>query len=124
MGAPDLEKATAAIDAMRPEGGTPIGSAMIEAKRQLDRTGLSRRHLLLITDGENTNGETPSEVMTALARRPASEQPSIYFVAFDIEAERFQAVSNAGALVMAAANAEQLDTTLDNLLRGKILVER
>jgi hypothetical protein len=77
-----------------------------------------------VTDGENTDGYRPADVMTALARRPESERPSVYFVAFDIAAARFEAVKNAGGLVLAAANAQELTSTLDYLLTGKILVEQ
>jgi hypothetical protein len=61
--------------------------------------------------------------MRALARRPEQERPSVYFVAFDIAASRFDAVREAGGLVLGAANAEELDKTLGALLTGKILVE-
>ena len=59
-----------------------------------------------------------------IARRPEAERPSIYFVAFDIEASRFSAVRDAGGLVLAAANAKELNDTLDTLLRVKILIEK
>ena len=124
MGPPDRAKAEAAIARLRADGGTPIGNAMIAAKRELDRTGLTRRHLLLVTDGENTDGHDPVKVAAAINRRPEAERPSIYFVAFDIEASRFDGVRNAGGLVLGAANARELNTTLDDLLRGKILVEK
>jgi Mg-chelatase subunit ChlD len=124
MGTPDRTRASSAIDRLEPDGGTPIGQAMITAKRELDRTGLARRHLLLVTDGENTDGFTPDRVAAAIVRRPESERPSIYFVAFDIEASRFAPVRDAGALVLSAANARELNDTLDTLLRGKILVEK
>jgi Mg-chelatase subunit ChlD len=106
------------------EGGTPIGSAMIAAKHHLDATGLSRRHLLVVTDGENTDGVAPDEVTAAIGRRPEAERPSIYLVAFDIDANQFNRVRDAGALVMAAGNAKELTDTLDGLLRGKVLVEQ
>ena len=124
MSVPDRTRAAAALARMRPDGGTPIGQAMIIAKRELDMTGLSRRHLLLVTDGENTDGFPPDRVAAAIARRPEAERPSIYFVAFDIAASRFDAVRNNGGLVLAAANARQLNETLDTLLRGKILIEK
>lgn len=124
MSAPDRMRAAGALARMRPDGGTPIGNAMIVAKRELDATGLTLRHLLVVTDGENTDGFTPDRVTAAIARRPEAEQPSIYFVAFDISASRFDAVRNNGGLVLAAANARQLNETLDTLLRGKILIER
>lgn len=119
----DPVRAAEALANLRPEGETPIGEAMIAGKRALDRAGLTRRHLLVVTDGENTNGREPEDVMRAFARRPEQERPSVYFVAFDVAESRFDAVRAAGGLVLAAANAEELDKTLGALLSGKILVE-
>jgi Mg-chelatase subunit ChlD len=124
MGPPDRERAAAAVARLDADGGTPIGQAMITAKRALDETGLTRRHLLVVTDGENTDGVAPDSVALAIGKRPDAERPSIYFVAFDIEANRFSRVRDAGGLVLSAANATELNTTLDALLRGKILVEK
>lgn len=121
---PDLDEARISLARLDPDGGTPIGAAMITAKRELDATGLSRRHLLVITDGENTDGFRPHDVAAAINRRPEAERPSIYFVAFDIEARRFSRVRDAGALVLPAANARELNETLDMLITGKILVEK
>ena len=124
MGPPDVAKAEAALARLDPEGGTPIGQAMVAAKLALDGTGLARRHLLVVSDGENTDGFKPEDVAAAIAQRPDGEKPSIYFVAFDIEARRFNRVRDAGGLVLAAANAKELNDTLDMLLSGKILVEK
>lgn len=124
MGPPDRTRAAAAIARLEAEGGTPIGQAMITAKQALDATGLSRRHLLLVTDGENTDGYRPERVAQAIGKRPAAEQPSMYFVAFDVEESRFAALRDAGSLVLSAANARELNNTLDVLLSGKILVEK
>jgi Mg-chelatase subunit ChlD len=124
MGPPDRDRAAAAIARLTADGGTPIGQAMITAKRALDGTGLSRRHLLVVTDGENTDGTAPDRVAVAINKRPDAERPSIYFVAFDVEASRFSRVRDAGGLVLSAANATELNNTLDTLLRGKILVEK
>jgi Mg-chelatase subunit ChlD len=124
MGPPDRERTATAIAKLDADGGTPIGQAMITAKRALDETGLTRRHLLVVTDGENTDGVSPDRVAVAIGKRPDAERPSIYFVAFDIEASRFSRVRDAGGLVLSAANATELNSTLDMLLRGKILVEK
>ena len=121
---PDPEAAQRAVGKMYADGGTPIGDAMIVGKQALDRSGLSRRHLLVVTDGENTDGFAPSDVMNALSSRPEIERPSVYFVAFNISANRFDRVRSAGALVLEAANAQELNQTLDSLLSGKILVEQ
>ena len=124
MGAPDRTTAAAAIARLEADGGTPIGQAMITAKQELDRTGLTRRHLLLVTDGENTDGFKPDKVAEVIGKRPDAERPSMYFVAFDVEASRFARLRDAGGLVLPAANARELNNTLDVLLSGKILVEK
>jgi von Willebrand factor type A domain len=124
MGPPHHSQAAAAIAGLNADGGTPIGEAMITAKLALDGTGLTRRHLLVVTDGENTDGVPPERVATAINKRPDSERPAIYFVAFDVEASRFSSVRDAGGLILSAANATELNDTLDALLRGKILVEK
>ena len=119
----DVPRAEAALAGLRARGGTPIGDAIIAGKRVLDGSGLTRRHLLVVTDGENTDGREPEDVMAALSRRPPAEQPSVYFVAFDIAASRFDSVRDAGGLVLAAGNEQELNDTLSSLLTGKILVE-
>ena len=124
MGAPDRLRADAALARLRADGGTPIGNAMIAAKRELDATGLTRRHLLVVTDGENTDGFAPDRVAAAFARRPEAERPSLYFIAFDVAADRFNGVREAGGLVLPAASARELNDTLDTLLRGNILIEK
>lgn len=124
MGTPDRARADEALARLHPDGGTPIGAAMVAAKHALDATGLSRRHLLIVSDGENTDGFLPEEVAAGIARRPEEERPSIYFVAFDIDARRFNSLRDAGGLVLPAADARQLSETLETLISGKILVER
>lgn len=123
LAAPDPESARTRLQRIQTGGGTPIGDAIVAAKHGLDQSGMSRRHLLVVTDGENTDGYEPDDVLKAIARRPESERPSVYFVAFDIAASRFDGVRDAGGLVLAAANGEELDSTLNSLLSGKILVE-
>jgi Ca-activated chloride channel family protein len=124
MSPPNRDKARTAIAQLRADGGTPIGDAMIKAKLALDATGLARKHLLVVTDGENTNGYDPDEVAVAINKRPETERPSLYFVAFDVDAKIFEPVKKAGGLIMSAASGKELNDTLDMLLRGKILIEK
>ncbi len=124
MGPPNRATAEAAVARMKAEGGTPIGDAMIAGKKALDATGFTRRHLLVVTDGENTDGSKPEVVAAAISKRPEAERPSLYFVAFDIDANRFNGVKNAGGLVLGAASGVALGETLDSLLRGRILIEK
>jgi Mg-chelatase subunit ChlD len=123
LGPPDLRATETALKHMKAEGGTPIGDAMIVAKRDLDATRLSRRHILVVTDGQNTRGYSPGDVAQAIVRQREQDRASIYFVAFDIKADRFNAVRDAGGLVLAASDERDLNQTLGYLLSGKILVE-
>lgn len=59
-----------------------------------------------------------------LSRQDEAHRTSVYFVAFDVAAEKFNAVRDAGGLVLAAADATQLAQTLDYVLTGKILAEQ
>ena len=123
LSAADPERAESALARMHPDGGTPIGDAMVAGKRALDLSGLTRRHLLVVTDGVNTDGVKPDDVLKALTQRPEVERPSVYFVAFDVDASRFSTLRDAGSLVLPAADAKELNSTLESLLTGKILVE-
>jgi len=113
-----------AIVRMRPEGDTPIGDAIITAKRDLDATGISKRHILVITDGENNKGYSPEDVVRIITSQSEQDRASAYFVAFDIAAEKFNSVRDAGGLVLGASNESELKSTLDYVLTGKILAEQ
>lgn len=124
IGPLDLAAAQGAVGNMHPGGSTPIGNAIIQAKRDLDRTGLSRLHILTVTDGENNQGYDPADVVNAMMTLPEESRASVYFIAFDIGADRFKSISDAGGLVLAAANETELQQTLDYILTGKILAEQ
>jgi hypothetical protein len=124
LGPPDLAVAQDSIRSMVPSGATPIGDAMIVAKRDLQATGLLHQHLMVITDGENNLGYLPEDVAKTIGKEPEPDRAGIYFIAFDIGAEIFDAVRDSGGLVMSATGEQQLTDTLDFILTGKILVEQ
>ncbi len=124
MGKPDARLAQQAMSSVRPDGQTPIGDTMIQAKKDLDATRLSRLHILVITDGENNVGATPENVVSALAKLPEEQRPGVYFVAFDVAAKVFEPVKKAGALVLPATNEKELQEQLDFIVGNKILLEK
>jgi Mg-chelatase subunit ChlD len=124
LGPPDSAAAGERLEAMKPRGGTPIGDAMIDARRALDATGLRRRHLLVVTDGENTDGVSPTDVARAMERQEGDLRAPLYFVAFNVDAKAFAGVKQHGGLVLSAKDGGELATTLDELLSDKILVEK
>jgi len=120
----DAAALRAAISQMRADGGTPIGDAMITAKLDIDATGLSKRHILVITDGENNKGYSPDDVTRTVTAESYQQRASVYFVAFDVAESTYKNVRDAGGLVLAASNETELKGTLDYLLTGKILAEQ
>jgi hypothetical protein len=98
--------------------------AMITAKLDIDATGLSKRHILVITDGENNKGYSPDDVTRTVTAESYQQRASVYFVAFDVAESTYKNVRDAGGLVLAASNETELKGTLDYLLTGKILAEQ
>lgn len=121
---PDPARTERALPRLADDDRTAIGDAMIAGTRALDQTGMTRRHLFVFTDGANTAGYDPAEVMAALMRRPEAERPHVYVVTFDVAASPFEAVRKRGGRVLAAANTQELNVTVEFLLTGRILVER
>ena len=124
LGAPDAAAASQALGRMSPGGGTPIGSAMAFARKDLDKAALMSGHLVVVTDGDNTEGPAPGEIMASFNRLSEQDRPSVYFVAFDVAAAAFAPVKNAGGLVLSAGDEKQLFETLDVIVGEKILIER
>lgn len=124
LGPPDPAAAQNLIRSMTPSGSTPIGDAMIVAKRDLGASGFSRQHILVITDGENNRGYLPGDVAKVISQEPEADRAGVYFIAFDVGADLFDAVRDAGGLVLSASSEQQLTDTLEYILTGKILVEQ
>jgi Ca-activated chloride channel family protein len=120
---PDPASAAGRIRQIKTGGGTPIGESMAVARLALDRSGLKRRHLLVVTDGENTDGPDPAVVASVLEQQGEDIRASLYFVAFDVDAAAFTAVRNTGALLLPAKSGAELAATFDELLSDRILVE-
>src|SRR5436190_2296964 len=108
-----------------PAGRTPLGNALRAAGDEVLKSPLSHKHVLIITDGKNTAGPDPSEVMPRLKQQAEKEGGalSVHFVAFDVDAKVFDSVKTQGATVVGAANENQLNTQLQFILQRKILLE-
>jgi Mg-chelatase subunit ChlD len=105
-----------------PDGGTAIGRAMEVARADLYRAGTFRKYILVVTDGENTSGPSPRKVAREIAAR-SEGAVRMYFVAFDIDAEKFAFVRSVRGEVVGANNGEALQTSLKEIYEGKILAE-
>jgi Mg-chelatase subunit ChlD len=105
-----------------PGGGTAIGDAMREARPDLYRAGVFRKYLLVVTDGENTNGRSPDQVAREIWRK-SDRGVQTYFVAFDTSPEKFAFLKDVGGDVIGAGTGPELRAALDGIYQGKILAE-
>ena len=108
-----------------PQGGTPLGNALKEAGQAVLDSDLTRKHVLVITDGINTAGPDPTAVLPRLRQLAEQKQSglSVHFVAFDVNAKVFDGVKKLGATVAGASYEAQLDGQLGIILEKKILLE-
>ncbi len=81
-----------------------------------------RKYLLVVTDGENTNGPSPDSVARTIFRK-SEGAVQIYFVAFDTSPQKFAFLKQVGGDVIAAGSGPELDTALNGIYQGKILAE-
>lgn len=108
-----------------PDGGTPLGAAVNTAGHVVLDSNLARKHVLVITDGENTVGRDPADTLPRLILDANRKQAvvGVHFVAFDVDARVFSGVKKLGATVVGASNESQLNTQLEYILEKKILLE-
>jgi hypothetical protein len=109
----------------KPQRGTPLGDAVRLAGQAVLKSALPRKHVLVITDGINTQGPDPTETIPGLQKSAGrSQNPlSFHFVAFDVNASVFDGVKKLGATVLGAADEKQLQTQLEFIVSKKILLE-
>lgn len=112
-----------AMDGMpKPGGGTAMGLALEAALEELYRSGALRKHILMVTDGENTSGPDPALVAEEIFQR-SGQSVRFHFVAFDTDPEKFGFLESVQGTLLAAADAATLRMGLGELYRGGILAE-
>lgn len=109
-----------------PGSGTAIGLALQNATGALLNSDLPHKHVLLITDGDNTVGPRPESVLPRLQKAAEKKGALLFthFVAFDVAASVFAPVKRQGATVVGAGDEKQLNQQLGFVLEEKILLEK
>lgn len=108
-----------------PNGNTPLGNSLSIAVQTLIRSPLTRKHVLVVTDGINTTGPTPDAVMPRLKASAdrANTAFQTHVIAFDVAAAVFNPLKKQGATVVSASDAVQLESQLAYIFEKKILLE-
>jgi hypothetical protein len=109
-----------------PNGGTPLGNSLRTVARVVLASPMPRKHIIIITDGENTVGPDPAAVMPGVNRAAETQQSAVFvhFIAFNVDAKVFNGVKKQGASVASAADETQLNSQLDFILQNQILLEK
>jgi hypothetical protein len=115
-----VDAALAAIPG--PSGRTAIGDALDRAREALYGSGMARKYVLAITDGENTAGHDPEPVARAIARRSRGAV-SISMVAVDMDAREYRFITELGGDVLQADDPAALQAAVKQIYEGKILAE-
>lgn len=110
----------------KPDGGTPIGGAVTDATNALWKIRADSRHVLVITDGENTVGAAPDAVLPKLQDQCLKNGLVVHFhfLAFDVDAKVFGGIKQFGATLVGASDETQLNQKLNFILEEKILLEK
>ena len=112
----------------KPSGGTPLGNALRTVSRDVLNSPMPHKHVLIITDGENTLGPEPGGHYCLLGPVESAEKQQttvfVHFIAFDVNAKVFNGVKNQGASVASAADEKELNSQLDFILQNQILLEK
>jgi hypothetical protein len=110
----------------KPSGGTPLGNALRTVSKAVLDSPQPHKHVLIITDGENTVGPDPAGTLPSVNKAAGKKQTTVFvhFIAFDVNAKVFNGVKNQGASVASAADEKELNSQLDFILQNQILLEK
>jgi hypothetical protein len=109
----------------RPHGATPLGSAVDQAARAALASPMLHKHVIVISDGKNTDGPSPSSVLEAIDGLSRAQGTAVgaHFIAFDVDASVFGAVKQSGAGVVSASDEVELQGQLHDILENEVLLE-
>lgn len=105
-----------------PIGPTPLGESIASAASQLAKSPKSKKHIVIVTDGESNGKLKPEDEVRRLRQLPPDQSPEFYLVAFDVNSKNFDGVKKEGALVL-PATGKTLASGLKQLFGEKILLE-
>jgi hypothetical protein len=108
-----------------PGDSTPLGLSLQQAGQALLASSASHKHLLVLTDGQNSTGITPQRALEFLQGQAEKKQTPLFVhvIALGIKPSVFIALQERGATLIGASDEKQLQTQLDFILENQILLE-
>lgn len=126
----ELKALTADPSNFRPGGDTAIGMTLEKGTELLAQSGTIFKSLIIISDGENTEGIDPAPVLEAVLanRNTASDADyTVYtnnilvtFIGFDVDSGLFTELNSMGARVTNAQSAKALKESLKSVFLADI----
>ncbi len=118
----------AAVDRVQIGNATAIGDAMVLGSRELLKAGVENKALIVLTDGENNRGVRPELVVQALRNNwnkagVLTDDVKVFLLAYDIEAQIFEGVKQAGAVVLESKDNAGLQRILKETVE-EVLLEK
>ncbi len=106
-------------------GPTPLGDSLRNAAEAVIPSALVHKHVIVVTDGENSTPPAPGPMLRAVRETAAAWKTAVraHFVAFDVDAKVFDAVKAEGATVVSASDARMLEERLRTIVENEILLE-
>jgi hypothetical protein len=121
---------TSDVSNFQPQDMTAIGESLERGAEMLAQSGTIFKSLIVITDGENTEGVEPSQVLDAIVSNRnnmttddfpvMTDTILVSFVGFDIESYLFDDLGEAGARVTTAQDRSELEVALKNIFIADI----
>lgn len=125
-----LKSVAGDTDRFYPGGKTALGKTIEVGAEWLAQSQTILRSLIIITDGENTEGVEPETSLAALyANRNSATTADftvstsstlVSFIGFDVASDYFQNFASLGARVTAAADRTELARALSSILEADI----
>ncbi len=100
-------------------GETAIGDAIGLARVALMGAGMTRKHIIVITDGDNSVGVEPKQAVADVM----NDGIMVHVVAFDTDASKFAYVADNNGTILSAHSDKGLVKALQQIYQKKILAE-
>ena len=104
---------------------TPLGVSVETAAGMVLQSPMSEKHIVILSDGWNNSGPSPSEIMSSPEYVKVTQEHPIgtYFVAFDTDGNQYDSLKPLGSKIFEATGEKELDLKFSEILVKEILFE-
>jgi hypothetical protein len=126
----DLKDITSNPASFNPGGQTAIGSTLLTGAEILAQSGTIFKSLIVISDGQNTTGDMPDQVLKAIVENRNNKSSKdfpvltnsilVSFIGFDVDTGIFSGLNDLGSRITNAADKAGLKQSLESLFLADI----